>query len=85
MVLRVASDSDSKRPELRGLGPAIVAAADQANLGVIAIVETADGWRRKYVNSAAAELLRADVTSLLDQPPDSMFGAIDALRVARVA
>ena len=77
----MVSDSDSKRPKLRGLGPAIVAAADQASLAVIAIVETPEGWRRRYVNSAAAELLRANIAFLLEQPFDSMFEPNDARRV----
>jgi len=77
----VVSNAESKRPELRGLGPAIVAAAERASLGVIAMVETPEGWRRRYVNSAAADLLRADVAFLLEQPCDSMFEAGDARRV----
>ena len=75
------AESDTNRLKLRGLGPAIVAAADQANLGVIAIVETPAGWRRRYVNGAAAQLLRAEAAALLEQAPDAMFDPLDAPRV----
>jgi PAS domain S-box-containing protein len=77
----LAKDQKRHNPELRGLGSAIIAAADQARIGVMVTVAENGEWRTEYASRAAAEVLGFSPEELLGLPPDSLFQPGDLPRV----
>ena len=70
-----------QQSELAGLGPAVVAASEQAKIGISVVLNEAGVWRREYVNRAAAELLGYEAEELLKVPPAGVFSETDQARI----